>query len=452
MAGNAAIAGLTSDAGLFQVGSPEFSEFSGHQLAVIGAKIEPVGLVRPGNVDQLSSAVAYARAKKLGILRIYGPSQVGARLEGDGPTLVIDLSRMNRIFEINDRHAYARIEPGVTFADLSDHIDKHGLPLLVDAGRDPSASVLGSCFAKGIGFTPYADHALMQCGGEWVLPNAKKVRTGMGAMEDNRSWQLYKYALGPYSDGLAIQSDLMIPSQAGIWLMGKVPAIEGLAVDLGSSTNVAAAVDIIRPFKHSNTLAGTVHFAEKAFDAAFEGGTNRKADWRMTTAIYGLPKVVELSSGAVRGALASVSDVGFPSQQSLATDRSWQGRFELMSGKAVEMQSAVRMATLSFAAPLEGACVEPMLEVVAAAKADGVTMLTEFAVPARALLLTVYFPYKSSASLSVLAASARALIAGMSKAGFGLIGESLEFQKLAKDAIGKGAMAQVHEMIARAVS
>ncbi|MFX8645010.1 hypothetical protein ABTM18_19855, partial [Acinetobacter baumannii] len=83
-----------------------------------------------------------------------------------------------------------------------------------------------------MGFTPYADHALVQCGGEFVLPDGALVRTGMGAMPESRTWNVYKFALGPFSDGLAIQSGGMIPTQIGIWLMGKPPAIQPFAFDL----------------------------------------------------------------------------------------------------------------------------------------------------------------------------------------------------------------------------
>lgn len=450
MASSRAIAGLSFTGGIHRPGSSEFSDLEKRLPPIIGADFDPVGLVRPRNAEQLAGAVREARSGGLGILRLYSSSNVGARLQGDGPSLVVDLSQMKGILEVNDRFGYARIEPGVTFVQLSTYLESNGHQLLVDAERDPAASILASSFAKGIGFTPYADHALMQCGGEFVLPDGSLVRTGMGAMPDNRAWQLYKYALGPYSDGLAIQSDLMIPAQAGIWLMGQVPVIEGLAMDLEATSDVAAAMDIIRPFKHANVLAGTVHFSSKAYDTAHDEAAGRSAGWRMTTAFYGMPKVVELNSGAVRQALSEIPGGSFPGQASLAGDRGWHGRLALMSGRPARMPSRARMASLSFAAPLESASANRMLEVVEASAGDGASILTEFAVPARALLLTTHFPYRSAEELTDQAQAARSLIQAMTKAGFGLIAESVEFQKLATDTIDQSVIDGVNKRMLNA--
>ena len=39
-------------------------------------------------------------------------------------SVVLDLKRMNRVLEVNERNAYALVEPGVSYFDLYDHIAK----------------------------------------------------------------------------------------------------------------------------------------------------------------------------------------------------------------------------------------------------------------------------------------------------------------------------------------
>ncbi len=39
-------------------------------------------------------------------------------------SIVLDLHRMNKIIEVNEKLAYAVVEPGVTFADLYDSLRK----------------------------------------------------------------------------------------------------------------------------------------------------------------------------------------------------------------------------------------------------------------------------------------------------------------------------------------
>ena len=56
--------------------------------------------------------------------------------------VALDLSRLNRIIEVNDQLNYAVIEPGVTFFDLFEHIQDKGLKLWMSVpalglGLDP---------------------------------------------------------------------------------------------------------------------------------------------------------------------------------------------------------------------------------------------------------------------------------------------------------------------------
>jgi len=49
-------------------------------------------------------------------------------------------ARMNKILEVNEKFAYALVEPGVTFFDLYNYIQERKLKLWVDVpdlGEDP---------------------------------------------------------------------------------------------------------------------------------------------------------------------------------------------------------------------------------------------------------------------------------------------------------------------------
>ena len=54
---------------------------------------------------------------------------------------------------------------------------------------------------------------------EVVLANGEVMRTGMGAMPDNKSWHVYKRGLGPTPDQLFMQSNYGIVTKMGVWLM-----------------------------------------------------------------------------------------------------------------------------------------------------------------------------------------------------------------------------------------
>ena len=134
-------------------------------------------------------------------------------------TVVLDLKRMNRILEVSESDGYALVEPGVSYFDLYEHIQAKGYKLWLDVPDPGWGSVVGNALDHGVGYTPYGDHFAMQCGMEVVLPNGELVRTGMGAMPGNTTWQLFKYGFGPYLDGMFTQSNFGIVTKMGIWLM-----------------------------------------------------------------------------------------------------------------------------------------------------------------------------------------------------------------------------------------
>lgn len=106
--------------------------------------------------------------------------------------VVLDLHRMKKIVEINEEYCYAIVEPGVTFFDLYDEVKRRGLKLWPSAPALGWGSIVGNALERGFGYTPEGEHAQMQCGMEVVLSNGDLLRTGMGSMEENKCWPLFK--------------------------------------------------------------------------------------------------------------------------------------------------------------------------------------------------------------------------------------------------------------------
>ncbi|KAL3436872.1 hypothetical protein BDV09DRAFT_183828 [Aspergillus tetrazonus] len=96
------------------------------------------------------------------------------------------------IVEINEEYGYAIAEPGVSFFDLYEEIQRRGLDLWPSVPAIGWGSVLGNTMDRGFGYTPNGGHSQSQCGMEVVLPNGDLLRTGMGAMTDNKTFALYK--------------------------------------------------------------------------------------------------------------------------------------------------------------------------------------------------------------------------------------------------------------------
>lgn len=111
-------------------------------------------------------------------------------------SIILDLHRMRSIIEINEEYAYATIEPGVTFMDLYDEIQKRGLNLWLSVPALGWGSIIGNTLERGIGCTPEGAHYKHQSGLEVVLPNGDLLRTGMGAVKDSNVFPLYSGYVG----------------------------------------------------------------------------------------------------------------------------------------------------------------------------------------------------------------------------------------------------------------
>ncbi len=450
---------LVGAAHVFGPGSDELDSYATRFATHPGVEMRLAAAVRPADAEQLRQSVAHAHGSGLGLLTVYNSSDVGAKLVGAGNTVVLDLSRMDDIHEVDVANGFVRIGPAVSYAQLEAHFAAEGLPLWVDAERDREASVAGSTLAKGIGFTPYGDHALVQCGGEFAMPYGELLRTGMGALPGSNTWQVYKYALGPYGDGLALQSGLMVPTQLGVWVMGQVPAMEVLAFDIEGDAALGAALEVLRNLKIANTLPGTISITQGAFDAARSADDADAPAWRLVSALYGVPKVVELTKLAVDGALGSVPGVVATSPEAATASSSVQERSALVSGKTVATPLVFSQleqshhASLSFVAPIEdrfGAAMVRTARMVAETAA--VPCLGEFAIVGRALIYTAHIPYHAEDGGQKLADVAMQLVNAMQAEGIGVSSQDFALDHLGLGKSSNAGLANLHDRIERALT
>lgn len=106
--------------------------------------------------------------------------------------VILDLQRMKNIMKVNEEYGYAIVEPGMSFFDLFNEIQRRGFNLWPSIPAIGWGSVLGNTVDRGFGYTPNGEHAQSQCGMEVVLPTGELLRTGMGAMSDSKAFPLYR--------------------------------------------------------------------------------------------------------------------------------------------------------------------------------------------------------------------------------------------------------------------
>jgi (+)-pinoresinol hydroxylase len=179
--------------------------------------------VAPESVEQVQKVVRVANQYKIPIYPVSTGKNLG--YGGSAPVLsgsvVLDLKRMNRIVEVNERNAYVLVEPGVSYFDLYRYIQEKGIKLWVDVPDPGWGSPVGNALDRGGGYLmpQFRNHFDSHCGMEIVLANGEIMRTGMGALPGSKTWQEYKSGFGPWIDGMFSQSNFGVVTKMGFWMM-----------------------------------------------------------------------------------------------------------------------------------------------------------------------------------------------------------------------------------------
>jgi (+)-pinoresinol hydroxylase len=186
-------------------------------------ELVPSAAVCPASVEEVQAVVRAANRYKVPLYAISTGKNFA--YGGPGPNLrgsvTVDLKRMNRVLEIDEKRHVALVEPGVSYMDMYNHIAERGLKVMIDTADVGWGGLMGNTLDRGIGYTlgPYRDHSNACCGMEVVLPNGELMRTGMGALPGSAAWQDYKYGFGPDPSGLFAQGNYGIVVKMGFRLM-----------------------------------------------------------------------------------------------------------------------------------------------------------------------------------------------------------------------------------------
>lgn len=221
----------------------------------------PSGAVAPATVEQVQAIVRIANQYRVPLWPISRGKNFG--YGGAAPVLkgsvVLDLSRMKKI-EVDAESGTVLVEPGVSFFDLHDFLQARKLPLWLSVPGNSWGSVAGNALDRGVGYTPYGDHAARICGLEVVLPEGDLMRTGMGAMKNSPNWQLYKPGFGPSWDTMFCQSNFGIVTKLGLWLMPEPESVLGLNVEFDKPEDIGWAVDVLAPLRRDGIIQQSPSF------------------------------------------------------------------------------------------------------------------------------------------------------------------------------------------------
>jgi 4-cresol dehydrogenase (hydroxylating) len=314
-------------------------------------------IAAPLGLDQITRIIAIARDHQIPVWAIstgrnlaYGGS--APRKRG---TLTLDLKRNNRILEVNEELAYAVVEPGVSFFQLYRHLREIGSKLWIDTPSPGWGGIMGNMLERGVGYTPYGDRFMWQCGMQVVLADGTVVDTGMAAQDGSQTGNhTYRYGSGPWIDGIFTQSNFGIVTKVGIQLMPEPPGYRPFLVTFAEDEDIAPVSDLIRPLKMTHVIPNAAVTCSLNLEAATSlDRTKYHADagplpeaarlrmmadlnvgkWNFYAALYGPEPVMDAHWEVIRDSFATVKGARFFTAEDRKGDVVFGYRTKLMRGE-----------------------------------------------------------------------------------------------------------------------
>ncbi|MBK7115713.1 MAG: FAD-binding oxidoreductase [Proteobacteria bacterium] len=218
----------------------------------------PSAAVAPANLEQVQAVMRVANAHRLPLWPIsrgknFGYGGAAPRLPG---SLVLDLGRLNRVLEVNEKLGYCVIEPGVTFYDLHEHLTRAGIALEFGVPNFGWGSPVGNALDRGFSFR--GDHSSSICGMEVVLPDGSVLRTGNGAMPGSAIWATARHGFGPSWDQAFVQANYGVVTKMGLWLHPVPEQVISVQVALDAQDDLGWFVDEVSPLLMRGVLGGNI--------------------------------------------------------------------------------------------------------------------------------------------------------------------------------------------------
>ena len=154
-------------------------------------------VVMPKTVEEVQGVLKLANREGIPVTPLGGGFTLSALVVPRNGGIVLDMKKMDRIIEVNERSRYAILEAGVSQAALKTYLEKHH-PFLQHSTPEapPTVTVVGNALIQGHGhISPrYGVNSDMINGMEVVLPTGEVCKIGSCSVTP------YWFTRGPLPD------------------------------------------------------------------------------------------------------------------------------------------------------------------------------------------------------------------------------------------------------------
>jgi 4-cresol dehydrogenase (hydroxylating) len=269
------------------------TEYHQHYIPVV---------LKPQHIDEVKSIVLVASQHTIP-LYVFSTGKnwgQGSKLPVNEPSVLLDLSRMNYIREINEQYRYVVVEAGVTQIQLFNALKERNIQLALPvSGSGEDTSIVGNMMDRGVVIFAHRNPLLM--GIEAVLGTGRIIRTGYWHFFDNKEVSpnfFHAPGVGPDLNGLFTQSNMGIVTAMAIRL---IPKRKGIIIHIETKDiYLKSFIDTLYSLREDAITQEGVLFTNKNDPrTTLKGQYVYTGEWIAFTSLNGTPEMMEAAQKEV---------------------------------------------------------------------------------------------------------------------------------------------------------
>ena len=218
----------------------------------LGIDRRVLGIAYPKGTDDVIRLVQLANQLDIALYPISRGMNIGYgdKLPASNDQLIVDLSQLNRIRQLDQRFGLVTVEPGVTQGDLYNFLLEQSASFLMDAtGAGLNSSIVGNTIDGGFGHTALGNRRRSIVNIEVVLGNGTLFTTGVFP------------ACGPDLSGLFVQSNFGIITALTLRLLPKPEACSAYVFRIWQRDAAGCALEAFSRLKQRGVIEAIPHMA-----------------------------------------------------------------------------------------------------------------------------------------------------------------------------------------------
>ena len=156
----------------------------------------PDAVAFPESNEEVANIVRICHERSVPVIPFGAGTAVEGHVQATRGGVSLDLSRMDRILDLQPDDLDCRVQAGIRRIALNDRLEKHGLWLPVDPGADASIGGMAATGASGTTTVRYGTIRENVLGLTCVLADGRIVHTGGRARKSSAGYDLTKLMLG----------------------------------------------------------------------------------------------------------------------------------------------------------------------------------------------------------------------------------------------------------------